>query len=147
MTRTLTGGCQCGRIRYTARLENDDAGLCHCAMCRKATGGIAGTFVEVATDAVTWDHEPDAYDSSPIAQRLFCGRCGSPLGWRPRKGERMDLMVGGFDDPSRFRPVAHAGAERIIEAWLDTSALPRYETTAIASTVALWKDAGREVPE
>lgn len=39
-----------------------------------------------------------------------------------------DLTVASFDDPSRFRPVAHSGAESLHEAWLDTSALPRHVT-------------------
>ena len=32
----------------------------------------------------------------------------------------MDLTVASFDDPSRFRPTSHFGAESIHEAWLDT---------------------------
>lgn len=147
MTTTMFGGCQCGRVRYSARLENFDAGLCHCSMCRKATGGFASAIVEVPIAAVDWETGPDAYDSSPIAQRLFCSHCGSPLGWRPREGDRMDLTLGSFDDPSPFRPVAHGGAERIVEAWLDTSALPRHETANIASTTAMWREVGLEVPE
>lgn len=143
----MTGGCQCGRVRYDARIESLEAGLCHCAMCRKATGGYAGAFVEIAIENVSWDQEPDAYDSSPIAQRLFCRDCGSPLGWRPKNGDAMDLMLGSFDDPSPFRPVAHGGAERIIEAWLDTKDLPRHETANIPSTVARWREAGLEPPE
>lgn len=147
MTKIMTGGCQCGRIRYTAALENDEAGLCHCSMCRKATGGFASAIVQVDPDAVSWTHAPDAFDSSPIAQRLFCRRCGSPLGWRPRDGGIMDLTLGSFDDPSPFMPVAHGGGERILEAWLDTRALPRHDTAAIPSTVARWRNAGLEVPE
>ncbi len=37
MTERRTGGCQCGRIRYTAQLESLNAYLCHCRMCQKAT--------------------------------------------------------------------------------------------------------------
>ncbi len=39
MTR-MTGGCQCGRVRYAAEVDSDDAYLCHCRMCQRATGGV-----------------------------------------------------------------------------------------------------------
>ena len=39
--REVTGGCMCGRIRYWATIENDDAYLCHCRMCQRASGNIS----------------------------------------------------------------------------------------------------------
>ena len=44
----MSGGCACGRIRFTATIENDDAYLCHCRMCQKA---VAGPFVGRAQGA------------------------------------------------------------------------------------------------
>ncbi|KHK91763.1 GFA family protein [Novosphingobium malaysiense] len=148
MTRTMTGGCQCGHIRYTARLESDDAYLCHCRMCQKATGGFAAAFVQVPTTAVAWNREPDWYESSPIARRPFCSRCGSPLGFdfKESSGE-MDLTVGSFDEPEYFHPVAHAGCESLHESWLDTKDLPRHYTATTESVASRWKAAGLEVPE
>ncbi|MDE8652969.1 GFA family protein [Novosphingobium album (ex Liu et al. 2023)] len=147
MTRAMTGGCQCGRIRYTALLADDEAYLCHCRMCQRATGGFAAAFVHVPADAVTWEHEPDWYDSSPIARRPFCAGCGTPLGFRFRDGGGMDLTVGSFDDPSAFVPVAHAGAESLHAAWLDTRDLPRQYSATTESVAKRWKAAGLAVPE
>jgi hypothetical protein len=81
MTITRTGGCQCGRVRYTAELESDDAYLCHCRMCQRATGGVAAAFTQVLRAAVTWEGEPEWYQSSPIAHRPFCPGCGTPFGF------------------------------------------------------------------
>jgi hypothetical protein len=148
MTITRTGGCQCGRIRYSAELESNDAYLCHCRMCQRATGGFAAAFVEVPVEAVSWEHQPDWYDSSPIAHRPFCSACGTPLGFAFLDGGgKMDLTVGSFDDPSDFVPVTHSGAESIHEAWLDTSALPRVRSDELESVTKRWKAVGREVPE
>jgi len=147
MTKTMTGGCQCGRVRYTARLENDEAYLCHCRMCQKATGGFAATFVHVTRDAVTWESEPDWYASSPIAKRPFCSVCGTPLGFMFNEGDGMDLTMGSFDDPSAFVPVDHSGAESMHKAWLDTRSLPRYYSAETESVAARWQAAGLEVPE
>lgn len=142
-----TGGCQCGRVRYRVNVAGAEAYLCHCRMCQKATGGVAAAFVQVEDGNFEWLTPPEWYDSSPIGQRPFCAYCGTPLGFRFRDGTAQDLTVGSFDDPSRFVPVAHAGAESLHEAWLDTSALPRQRSADTQSVASRWHAAGLEVPE
>ena len=147
-SKTMSGGCQCGRVRYQADAEEAEAYLCHCRMCQRATGGFAASFVQLPAEAVTWQREPDWYASSPIAKRPFCSACGTPLGFRFNEGAKgIDLTFGSFDDPSGFVPKTHAGAESLHEAWIDTSALPRQRTDETESVVSRWHAAGREVPE
>lgn len=146
--QTMTGGCLCGRVRYTAQADPAEAYLCHCKMCQRATGGVAAAFVGVQQADVAWEGEPDWYDSSPIAQRPFCAQCGSPLGFRFREGStKMDLTIGTFDDPSPFRPKHHFAVESLHEAWLDTSALPRHKAADYDVLVQKWQDAGMEMPK
>ena len=143
-----SGGCQCGKVRYTVQVDPADAYLCHCKMCQRATGGFAAAFVGVKQADVAWQGEPDWYESSPIARRPFCSGCGTPLGFRFTEGSNnMDLTIGSFDDPSDFRPKHHFGAESIHEAWLDTSALPRIKTSDYDVLVKKWVDATGKVPE
>ena len=145
---TMTGGCQCGRVRFSARPDPAQAYLCHCRMCKKATGGFAAAFVDVPLADIGWASEPDWYDSSPIARRAFCSQCGTPLGFRFRDGaDKMDLTIGSFDDPTPFRPVAHSGAEAILPDWLDTSGLPRHFSATTPSVAERWRAAGMEVPQ
>lgn len=143
----MTGGCQCGRIRYSARIETAEAYLCHCRMCQRATGGFAASFVNVPRAAVHWQGEPDWYASSPIAWRPFCAACGTPLGFMFNDGEGVDLTLGSFDEPGAFRPTSHSGAESMHEAWLDTRDLPRQYSAATESVASRWRQAGLEVPE
>jgi len=143
----MSGGCQCGKVRYTAQVSDNDAYYCHCRMCQRATGGVAAAFKQVSADVVVWHSEPDWYESSPIARRPFCSRCGTPLGFIFNDGEGLDLTVGSFDDPSAFKPVAHAGSESMHEAWLDTRELKRYYSATTESVAKRWKAAGLEVPE
>src|SRR3954468_848192 len=109
--RDMEGGCQCGRVRYTATIHDDDAYLCHCRMCQRATGGVSIAFKNMKKTDVRFEREPDYYASSPIAHRPYCRECGTPLGFAFPDSENMDLTIGSFDDPGRFRPTHHFGAE------------------------------------
>lgn len=143
---TLTGGCQCGRVRYEVSVADDEAYLCHCRMCQKATGGFAASFKNVKKANVRWlGAEPDWYQSSPIAARPFCSTCGTPLGFAFPDSENMDLTVGSFDDPGRFRPVSHFGVESMHEAWLDTRGLKRMRSDEYQALVDKWKAVGVDI--
>lgn len=144
----MSGGCQCGRVRYRTEVEPANAYLCHCRMCQRATGGVSIAFVGVKLADTEWQGEPDWYRSSPIAKRPFCSRCGTPLGFQFVEGtDKMDLTVGSFDDPSPFTPKHHFGAESMHEAWLDTRHLPRYRADEYDVLVEKWKAATGGVPE
>ena len=147
MTDTMAGGCQCGHVRFFARVADDDAYLCHCRMCQRATGSVSIAFKNVKQADVQWDGEPDWYDSSPIAKRPYCRECGTSLGFRFREGsENMDLTVASFDDPSRFRPAHHFGAESMHRAWLNTEGLPEKRTEDYQALVDKWLEATGKLP-
>ena len=144
----VSGGCACGRVRYTAEVEDFDAYLCHCRMCQRATGSVSIAFKNVKAANVHWEGEPDWYDSSPIAQRPYCRDCGTSLGFRFKEGsESIDLTVASFDDPSPFRPTSHFGAESIHRAWINTEGLPETRTDEHQKLVDKWMEAVGKVPE
>ena len=143
----MTGGCACGRIRFDADVDSDDAYLCHCRMCQRASGNVSLAMLGIARDKVRWSREPDWYDSSEIARRPFCAACGTSLGFAFHDNEKMDLTVAAFDDPSRFVPRHHFGAESLHEAWLDTSALKRIRTQDYPALVERWAKVGKAVPD
>lgn len=148
MVDEMTGGCACGRIRYRVPIETDDAYLCHCRMCQRATGSVSIAFKQVMQTDVRWESGPDWYDSSPIAVRPYCAACGTSLGFKFKEGsDKMDLTVASFDDPSRFVPKWHFGAESIHRAWLNTEGLPEHKTTDYDVLVDKWKEAVGKVPE
>ncbi|MGQ0559715.1 MAG: GFA family protein [Sphingosinicella sp.] len=72
MPDTMTGGCACQRIRYSVEVADDDAYLCHCRMCQRATGGVSIAFKQISKAGLSWQHEPYCYLSSPIARRPYC---------------------------------------------------------------------------
>ncbi len=147
MAEQMTGGCACSRVRYTAQVDSDEAYLCHCRMCQRATGSISIAFANLKAANVSWETDPDWYDSSPIARRPFCNRCGTSLGFRFKEGsENMDLTVASFDDPSRFVPKHHFGAESIHRAWLNTEGLPEHRTEEHQPLVDRWIKAAGQMP-
>jgi hypothetical protein len=151
MTQTMTGGCQCGRVRYAFTADGAQAYLCHCRMCQRATGGFAAALVNIPASAgFVWQTEPDWYVSSPVARRPFCATCGSPLGFAYNDSASdgaFDVTYGSLDEPERLVPTAHFGVESIHEAWLDTRALPRKRSEETQSVAARWRAAGLDVPE
>ncbi len=147
MDERMTGGCACGRVRYSAVIHDHDAYLCHCRMCQRATGSVSIAFKNVKQADVEWSGEPEWYDSSPIAERSFCASCGTSFGFRFKDGsENMDLTVASFDDPSPFRPTHHFGTESMHRAWLDTSGLKETRTADYQKLVDKWVGATGQFP-
>jgi hypothetical protein len=143
----VTGGCQCGRVRYRVSIDNDDAYLCHCRMCQRATGGVFAAFKNVLQADVVWEGEPDQYASSPIATRGYCRECGTPLTFKYPDSAKIDLTVGSFDDPARFKPVSHFGAESMHEQWIDSAGLPRQRSEDYKPLADRWKKAIGKLPD
>lgn len=147
MAETMTGGCACGGVRFTAQVHDDDAYLCHCRMCQRATGSVSIAFKSMSEADVTWESEPDWYESSPIAKRPYCRECGTSLGFAfIESSGNMDISVAAFDDPSRFRPTHHFGAESMHRAWLNTEGLPEKTTAENKKLVDKWVGATGKFP-
>ena len=108
----LTGGCQCGAVRY--RLDGDPAGanICHCRMCQKASGGPFMAFGGVRLDQLVWTRgKPAVFVSSAIAERGFCAECGTPLTYRVLDHDRIAVTIGSLDAPSAVAPGIQYGVE------------------------------------
>ena len=101
-TAGLTGGCQCGAVRFRAgRLGR--ASICHCRMCQKQFGAFYGPFV--TGFEVTWTRgQPKRFQSSNQAWRGFCADCGTPLTFEV-PGREFELAIGAFDNPTVAAPV------------------------------------------
>lgn len=106
---TITGGCLCGAVRYTAEADPSAAAVCHCRDCQKFTGSAFATLVGTSKEAVSFAGALKTFSSiggsgKPIL-RHFCPECGSSIAEEPsaRPGFVV-LNVGTFDDPSIAKP-------------------------------------------
>lgn len=147
MSDEMKGGCACGKVRYRAQVANDEAYLCHCRMCQRATGSISIAFKNMMKADVAWDGEPDWYQSSPIAVRPYCAACGTSLGFSHPDSPKIDLTVASFDDPSSFRPTSHFGAESMHRPWVNTEGLPQTRCDDYQPLVDRWINSVGKMPD
>jgi hypothetical protein len=126
------GGCNCGAVQFEIDGEIADVFVCHCSICRRATGSNGIAVVVVPNDRLRWVQGRDQLVmwSKPNAdwQTWFCRTCGSP--------------VPGQNDPSRmFVP---AGS---ITAGGDALKVVHHVWVGSKATWDMIGDAGKQHPE
>jgi len=126
---TISGGCQCGAVRYRIVLPLAHAGICHCRMCQKAFGSWGAALVSVPEERLTWTRgKPGEFRSSPIVARGFCRDCGTPLYMKEDGFGTYEMAIGSLDNPELAPPSTQVGIESEL-SWFGTLAgLPRKTT-------------------
>jgi len=116
----LSGGCQCGAVRFRLDGEIRHASVCHCRMCQKAIGAPYGAFASVAIGDLTWTRgQRKLFRSSKGIARGFCGDCGTPLTYEPATGGKsVALTLAAFDEPAAVPPTVQLDRQSRI-AWVD----------------------------
>lgn len=124
-----TGGCLCGAVRYRLASTPFGAGWCHCRMCQLNSGSPAMAFAKVPSPDFVIERGAEVirrYKSSEIAERWFCGECGTPLLVRDFDGGTFDFSVATLDHPEAVPPEAHFHYASHI-SWAEAcDGLPRY---------------------
>lgn len=115
---SVTGGCLCGRVRFTASGEPDRVGLCHCLDCRKHHGALFHASAIFSETEVSVEGETRHYQG-----RHFCPVCGSSV--FSRSGDEIELHLGALDQPDRFAPTYELWTIRR-ESWLPPFPLARH---------------------
>jgi hypothetical protein len=125
----ITGGCQCGAIRYRIEGPLGTAGICHCRMCQKAFGSWGAALVSVPVANFLWTRgEPSEFRSSAIVARGFCPDCGTPLYMKEDGDANWDIAIGSLDDPELAPPTSQAGVESELAWFAVLHTLPRIRT-------------------
>lgn len=108
----VSGGCQCGAVRYHTTQMLDNSHLCHCRMCQKAVGNIFAALVAAPDDKMVWTRgKPAIWRSSEHLERGFCANCGTPLFYHDVHNGRTNLTIGSLDNPDDFPPGGNGGIE------------------------------------
>lgn len=99
MTKEATGSCLCGKITLKAKQMNTSLGACHCATCRKWTGGPF-LAVDCGSDVNVQGQEfLSVYNSSDWGERAFCKSCGTILFFRLKDHSFYSVSAELFNEP------------------------------------------------
>jgi hypothetical protein len=132
---TMTGGCQCGAVRY-ALFEMPESTICHCRMCQKAVGGPFAALCKLPIARFAWTRgEPASFNSSSVAERHFCSACGTPLTFHYLEGESIEVTTGSLDEAAKVPPTTNFGTEARLP-WIDLLTPGRLQDTPTVESSA-----------
>lgn len=125
---TLSGGCQCGNVRYTLSGAPVMTALCHCSMCRRANAAPAVAWAMYSDEQLTFTNEkPAEYQSSTEGRRGFCPRCGTQISFvADYIPGLIDVTIGSLDDPNALAPEFHYWYSRHLDWLAVADSLPKH---------------------
>jgi hypothetical protein len=128
----MQGSCQCGAVRFEVAGPFISVSFCHCATCKKISGGVGTASGGAPTEDIVVLEGRDRIETfQPVegSAKSFCRTCGSNLfggGWPD--SEHSSVRLSAIDSGLEQKPDAHIFV-RSVAAWetLPDDGLPRYE--------------------
>lgn len=120
-----SGGCLCGKVRFTVTGSVDDPHVCNCAHCSKRSGAPFQWWVGFPMAGLKWTGEggePTWYDTYPgKTARGFCGGCGSHIAARDYGDDTViGILATALDHYGTDSALVPTNLNRVSEAapWL-----------------------------
>jgi hypothetical protein len=134
MTRTITGSCLCGEVRYELTQAPLWAHHCHCSRCRKSGGGAFASNLFFPLEALRYTQGESQLRSykPPDAERfthVFCSRCGSTMPFASAARGLVGVPMGSLDEDPDFTPRAHIFVDSKAPWWTISDELPQHPTS------------------
>lgn len=134
-TRSFSGACLCGAVRYVVTGELRPIVYCHCEQCRRSSGHfVAATDCDSENLQIKRDDDLQWYRSSAKAQRGFCRCCGSSLFWLADGETRTSIMAGTLTRPTTLAAASHIYVHMASDYYSIDDGLPQYEEDFPIST-------------
>lgn len=139
----LTGGCQCGAVRYELRAAPVVFYLCHCTECQKQSSSAFGESVRVRAEDITVEGERQVWNRDGSKGRMgceFCPECGTRL-FHSRPGS-LNIKGGTFDDRSWMHPAGHiwTGSKQPFVAIADDEIAYERQPADYDALIAKWRE-------
>ena len=116
----LSGGCQCGKVRYEVSEKPSEIYICHCKECQKQSASAFGVSVFISKESFRLvQGEPKFWsrptDTGNTLECAFCFNCGSRL-WHQRQGsvEILSIKGGSLDAPVDISKAVHIWTSRML---------------------------------
>lgn len=115
--RVLTGGCQCGSVRYEIHGAPEQIYVCHCLECRKQSASAFGISVIVRSADLKFKGELRRWtrptDSGNTLACNFCPICGSRvMHGDPERDETVSIKGGSVDGGVSLEGAQHLWVSR-----------------------------------
>jgi hypothetical protein len=129
----LRGSCQCGGVQFEVPDTFEPRSFCHCATCKKLSGGVGTANGRARSDDVQILAGEDllrTYQPEEGTAKTFCTVCGSNLfggGWP--EAEYASVRLSAIDSTLSSRPRRHIFV-RSVASWetLPDDGLERIDT-------------------
>ena len=97
----ITGGCECGLVKYEVAGDLVDFCHCHCSICRRLHGAAFVTWGGVSRADLSYISGAanlKSYSFSKKADSIFCDTCGSRIlvDFKP-ESDMLYITLGGVD--------------------------------------------------
>jgi hypothetical protein len=106
----LTGGCNCGGVRFEVAAPPESASWCHCTRCQRRTGTPASVQARLSPDSlriVSGEEMLTAWQPPDGFAKVFCASCGSSMWSVSPDGQTFSVRFGVFDSDPGIRPNCH----------------------------------------
>lgn len=105
----MTGGCLCGKVRYTVNADPMFTGVCHCTTCQKQSGSAFTVVIGVQANSLSVQGDTTRFvnqgDSGKNVASRFCPTCGSTIVSEPEMMQGLAIVrAGTLDDTSSLNP-------------------------------------------
>jgi hypothetical protein len=108
----LTGGCNCGAVRYEITAPLVIASYCHCKRCQRRSGAAASPNAHPAPGAfhiVEGEDRLKHWQPEDGGEKWFCGDCGSSIfGRNLSHPDSIGIRMGTLDTDPGIRPSVRA---------------------------------------
>jgi len=110
-TPALTGGCNCGAVRYLVTRSFLTVYICHCHLCQKRTGSAFSMSAVLPADGLQIVAGELLRTERLLASGAknvswLCPACYSRIYTQREGAQTINLRAGTLDDTSQLRPVA-----------------------------------------
>jgi hypothetical protein len=125
----LTGGCNCGAVRFEISEPFVGSSYCHCTRCQRRTGTAASANARTAPGAfrlLQGEQQLERWVPETGSPKVFCSACGSAI-YSETGGGAFGVRLGSLDQDPGIRP-QHRQFTAYAVSWepIPEDGLPRY---------------------
>jgi hypothetical protein len=128
----IEGGCHCGNIAYTAEVDPEKVGICHCTDCQTLSGSAFRTSVPAPKDAFHIQQgQPKIYvktaESGTKRAQAFCPECGTSIYSSAVSDPQVfNIRVGTTRQRTELRPKSQGWCRSRLDWVTNLEALPQF---------------------